>query len=204
MIATPNMEKPEYCRVCHEWFKCKQYDGEILHTPNDCPLIDIVTCGECKWYGVDDGMPFCDWWLREIEPNVFCSYGERRAEQSQINTIENTNEIQSKKYGERANADQHTQSIKSALNIETCNLAYYGICTDGDCNNCPYEGIEIDEPKVGKWEDCKVVDIEDTTITEIQYAYCPICHKYHTTPYMYYFDYFNYCPNCGAKMERSE
>ena len=62
----------------------------------------------------------------------------------------------------------------------------------------------IDEckPKVGKWEECKVVDIEDTTITEIQSAYCPICHKYHTTPYMYYFDYFNYCPNCGAKMER--
>lgn len=60
------------------------------------------------------------------------------------------------------------------------------------------------EPKVGKWEECKVVDIEDTTITEIQSAYCPICHKYHTTPYMYYFDYFNYCPNCGAKMERSE
>lgn len=60
------------------------------------------------------------------------------------------------------------------------------------------------EPKVGKWEKCRVVDIKDTTITEIQYAYCPICQKYHTTPYLYYFDYFKYCPNCGAKMERSE
>ena len=60
---------------------------------------------------------------------------------------------------------------------------------------------EYSLPKVGKWEECKVVDIEDTTITEIQSAYCPICHKYHTTPYMYYFDYFNYCPNCGTKME---
>ena len=58
--------------------------------------------------------------------------------------------------------------------------------------------------KVGEWEDCKVVDIEDTMITEVQSAFCPICHKYHTTPYMYYFDYFNYCPNCGARMERSE
>lgn len=57
------------------------------------------------------------------------------------------------------------------------------------------------KPKVGKWEECKVVDIEDTTITEVQSAFCPICRKYHTTPYMYYFDYFNYCPNCGAKME---
>ena len=60
---------------------------------------------------------------------------------------------------------------------------------------------EYSLPKVGKWEECKVVDIEDTTITEVQSAFCPICHKYHTTPYMYYFDYFNYCPNCGAKME---
>lgn len=66
------------------------------------------------------------------------------------------------------------------------------------------DGYILAEPKVGKWEECKVVDIEDTTITEIQSAYCPICHKYHTTPYMYYFDYFNYYPNCGAKMERSK
>ena len=28
----------------------------------------------------------------------------------------------------------------NVLNRETCNRAYYGICTDGDCNNCPYEG----------------------------------------------------------------
>ena len=62
--------------------------------------------------------------------------------------------------------------------------------------------IPTAEPKVGKWEECKVADIEDTTITEVQSAFCPICRKYHTTPYMYYFDYFNYCPNCGAKMER--
>ena len=44
------------------------------------PQIDLVRCGECKWLGVDDGMPFCYWWLREIEPDVFCSYGERRSE----------------------------------------------------------------------------------------------------------------------------
>ena len=63
------------------------------------------------------------------------------------------------------------------------------------------DGYILAEPKVGKWEECKVVDIEDTTITEVQSAFCPICRKYHTTPYMYYFDYFAYCPNCGAKME---
>ena len=86
----------------------------------------------------------------------------------------------------------------------------YGLCIlsiDGElitANGKHFQPIPIDEPKVGKWEECKVFDIEDTTITEIQSAYCPICHKYHTTPYMYYFDYFNYCPNCGAKMRGEE
>ena len=40
-VYVPNMEKPEYCRICHERLKCKQYDGEILYTPDDCPLIEI-------------------------------------------------------------------------------------------------------------------------------------------------------------------
>ena len=79
---------------------------------------------------------------------------------------------------------------------------YIVVATDGMYKEYIHE--TDGKPKVGKWEECKVVDIEDTTITEVQSAFCPICHKYHTTPYMYYFDYFNYCPNCGAKMERSE
>lgn len=86
MIAIPNMEKPEYCRVCHERLKCKQYDGEILHTPDDCPLIDIVTCGECKWWNRDgkrkDGKGWCENAICGLtKPNDFCSYGERRADE---------------------------------------------------------------------------------------------------------------------------
>lgn len=84
MIAIPNMEKPEYCRVCHERLKCKQYDGEILHTPDDCPLIDIVTCGECKWCdnkGKERALictnPYID---MDIHPLDFCSYGERKSD----------------------------------------------------------------------------------------------------------------------------
>ena len=56
----------------------------------------------------------------------------------------------------------------------------------------------------GKWMEREV--LEDTVINEWQSARCSKCGKYHTTPYMYYFDDFNYCPNCGAKMngEREE
>ena len=73
-IYIPNMEKPEYCRVCHERLKCKQYDGEILHTPDDCPLIDIVTCGECIW---KEECTITELW----GGRGFCPSGERRTDE---------------------------------------------------------------------------------------------------------------------------
>jgi len=56
------------------------------------------------------------------------------------------------------------------------------------------------ERKNGKWEECKVIDIEDTTIEEVQSQRCSVCGKYLTTPYSYYFKPYNFCPNCGAGM----
>ena len=44
-------------------------------------------------------------------------------------------------------------------------------------------------------------EFSDNTIIEWQTAKCSICGKYHTTPYLYYFKSYNYCPNCGAKMD---
>ena len=41
-------------------------------------VIDIVTCEECVHCIKGEGMPFCDIWLREVEADIFCSYGERR------------------------------------------------------------------------------------------------------------------------------
>lgn len=56
----------------------------------------------------------------------------------------------------------------------------------------------------GKWEECQVFDNDDGIIDQWQCARCTECGKIHTTPYMYYFDYFNFCPNCGAKMVKGE
>ena len=58
------------------------------------------------------------------------------------------------------------------------------------------------EPKRGEWKEKEVVDYEETTITQWQSACCSVCGKYHTTPYLYYFDDFNFCPNCGADMRK--
>lgn len=55
----------------------------------------------------------------------------------------------------------------------------------------------------GEWEDKEVFNDtdDDHIIEEWQSARCSVCGKYHTTPYMYYFDNFSFCPNCGAKMK---
>lgn len=42
---------------------------------------------------------------------------------------------------------------------------------------------------------------DDAAIKEWQSAKCSACGRYHTTPYMYYFDNYNYCPHCGARMK---
>lgn len=53
----------------------------------------------------------------------------------------------------------------------------------------------------GRWIEKEVFDNSSAVIDEWQSAKCSACGLYHTTPYMYYFDNFNFCPNCGARME---
>ena len=87
MIAIPNMDKPKSCWECRLMdgeANCLVIDEGIPFKQEgiypDCPLIDIVQCKDCKWLGIDDGMTFCNVWLREVERHMFCSYGERRAD----------------------------------------------------------------------------------------------------------------------------
>ena len=53
---------------------------------------------------------------------------------------------------------------------------------------------------VGKWEQKEIINLDDTTIEQMQSACCSVCGKYHTTPYSYYFSEYNYCPSCGARL----
>ena len=64
--------------------------------------------------------------------------------------------------------------------------------------------IDAVEVVNGEWTEKEV--IQDKVIEEWQSARCSNCGRYHTTPYMYYFDDYDFCPNCGAMMkgERNE
>lgn len=62
---------------------------------------------------------------------------------------------------------------------------------------------DISAKKVGEWTERKVIE-DGKAIEEWQSARCSVCGKIHTTPYLYYFDDFAYCPNCGAEMFNGE
>lgn len=68
------------------------------------------------------------------------------------------------------------------------------------------ESLEQDciSRQAAKWQKKKVEESTDIDITAWQTAQCSNCKRWHTTPYMYYFYEYNYCPFCGTKMEVEE
>ena len=62
------------------------------------------------------------------------------------------------------------------------------------------EQLPSAQPKKGKWKEQAIENVKAAGIEEVQVAKCSACGLYHTTPYMYYFTEYKYCPNCGARM----
>ena len=77
MIAIPNMEKPKECQVCPIFLWCYTNDWKGYE---HCPLIDIVTCGECKKHG-KNSCPMTFTYAVITDDNNYCSYAERRADE---------------------------------------------------------------------------------------------------------------------------
>ena len=67
------------------------------------------------------------------------------------------------------------------------------------------EKVRADRPQ-GKWEEKETFSVVDNNpiIERWQSARCSMCERYHTTPYMYYFNDYNYCPYCGARMKGAD
>ena len=93
MIAIPNMDKPKSCYnhcdfIAMEEVGCPLKDYAESHQYKnaihpDCPLIDIVQCKDCKYYDTESRSFSCctDIFgaVRYMEPDGFCSKGERRS-----------------------------------------------------------------------------------------------------------------------------
>jgi len=56
----------------------------------------------------------------------------------------------------------------------------------------------------GRWTERHVDYASDCAIDEVQTAKCSACGLYHTTPYLYSFTDYKFCPNCGADMREDE
>lgn len=56
-------------------------------------------------------------------------------------------------------------------------------------------------PNKQTWQECQIYETKGI-IDEVQSCRCPVCNKYLTTPFRYYFDYHKYCPSCGTRLYR--
>ena len=52
--------------------------------------------------------------------------------------------------------------------------------------------------KTGTWEH---KNVSSEGVDEWQAAQCSVCGLWHTTPYLYYYEHYKFCPNCGARMD---
>ncbi len=53
---------------------------------------------------------------------------------------------------------------------------------------------------MAKWVEMHYEEHDKLSIDAWQSARCSNCKRYHTTPYIYYFYKYPYCPYCGEKM----
>ena len=75
-------------------FRIDRYDKEhgnehfiygcesVIEYAENLPTIDIVRCRDCKYHrayyrGESNFTHDCGWWLAEVNPNDYCSYGKR-------------------------------------------------------------------------------------------------------------------------------
>jgi hypothetical protein len=73
MIAIPNMDMPETCDMC-PIEGCEYINGKFA-----CPLIEIVTCGECKKVDTKKCPMYSAGW--GYTDDDWCSEGERRSDE---------------------------------------------------------------------------------------------------------------------------
>lgn len=87
-VYNPKKKMPTSCYMCWDSLYCeykiknpvKMAQGRA----DNCPLIEIVECKDCKYWTDDmSGNMWCEHAIGGLtEATDFCSYGERRADES--------------------------------------------------------------------------------------------------------------------------
>ena len=87
MIAIKGMEMPTSCKECmlnnvdSPWFGlCRTTGNNVIEYKDsrhpDCPLVDIVTCKDCKYWNTND--EYCKYINNFTNKDFYCAGGELR------------------------------------------------------------------------------------------------------------------------------
>ena len=87
-VYNPKKKIPTSCYMCWDSLYCeykiKNPAKMAQGRADDCPLIEIVRCGECKWWVSAEESNFKGYCSKQIDAfnlfdeTDFCSYGERK------------------------------------------------------------------------------------------------------------------------------
>lgn len=96
------------------------------------------------------------------------------------------------------------EQLKTCAQMQTCTECEY--MQDGcDFTKLVLRAAEALSQRYGTWLDREVFqDGRGAKIPEWQQARCSVCERWTTTPYLYSFHHFDYCPNCGARMKEAQ
>ena len=67
------------CKCCNAIIGHHEEYGEYkTKRHSDCPLVEIITCKDCKFWVTDDGNPYCADTGNLTDKDYFCAGAERR------------------------------------------------------------------------------------------------------------------------------
>lgn len=88
MIAIKGMEMPTRCSDCPEECYYKRLGGHLCERLDkntdderwgkrldDCPLVEIITCQDCKHYR--NSLNHCKQWCMSTTDDFYCGFAER-------------------------------------------------------------------------------------------------------------------------------
>lgn len=93
MIAVKDIvEMPQSCGECPRTTMCSTYLNQYVNCPstrysygqdkrpNDCPLVEIVTCKDCKYCVMTELGCYCDRHIHRLDTHLdkYCADAERR------------------------------------------------------------------------------------------------------------------------------